>query len=100
MGQRPTAVHLTQITAASLLMIATQIRILRADRISGTSFFSGLSTTFRYDYLIRMKVEYTEDFDSESRFRALEDLEVGSEVHGGTLMMVMMISHEQWSSLS
>ncbi|MAD60537.1 MAG: hypothetical protein CMH49_03345 [Myxococcales bacterium] len=45
----------------------------------GTSFYSGLSTTFRYNYMLRLKVRYTENFDpAESRFQALEDLEVGS----------------------
>ena len=50
----------------------------------GTSFFSGLTTSFRYNYLIRLKVQYTANVDpSEYRFQAVDELEVGSRTSWG-----------------
>ena len=50
----------------------------------GTSFFSGLSTTFRYDYLVRLKVEYTEQVTpAERHFQRVESPEVGGRSSWG-----------------
>ena len=54
------------------------------ENFEGTPFWSGLATTFPYDYLVRLTVEYTEEVTAdEMHFRPVEGLEVGGRIAWG-----------------